>query len=713
MSASTNIRCVLTQKALDAFCDKFHIPDEVHPVLPNQNDTMHERPAGKIGFYTRFFDYANFRLPLSTFLVDGLRHFRINISQLSVIGAAKFLEAFLCLVGLSRYYPLDEETYPRFLHKNGEGGCHMNIFSFIQASDPTKVKIIEREWNEGKPLLLETTIDRNIPLLPVAHDRAESELEASVDRIFDEGGSGNQTKQGDSTGGGKGADIQPVSEPADIVVEDVAPLQPRRQRKRKTVVGDVSESSHPPKRLREDHETPSGTSVGGKSMSAVQRLLAGAVLNAEVRVAAIPTLLFVTASVSTTTEHKGGDHTDSVVEPNLYTIGAPQRFVISSDSSHHSGANVAEAKVDSFVRSSVPIMTTTTTVTPTVDPRLLKRNLLNLLRCLLVLFQLVERILLWVASRILLAVTFLLVFNVGASRQMSLSAEVRMRVEYNVKERRRLKSVVENAQTSNLEAVEKSLRDEVNALKERNAILEKEQNALDVKVIDLEASMVGKEHNLTDLNAQLTFVKSQNDNLVDRVHELEISSVRLQEKITVYDNCMEQLEKFQDDQMKVVNDKLEKLDADLAEIACHLEERFYPHLLNTISGQRWLLTHDLKLFLVKCLNSSEYLTALGAVISRAIEKGMQSGLAAGIDHGREGRSLADVSVYNPDAEPDFNSALQKFREVDFPLLAELKSHKDASMEDIMNVLCLEGALADAPGMNDLQHDIEQLRVPIH
>ncbi|GKG40041.1 hypothetical protein Tco_0466818, partial [Tanacetum coccineum] len=86
---------------------------------------------------------------------------------------------------------------------------------------------------------------------------------------------------------------------------------------------------------------------------------------------------------------------------------------------------------------------------------------------------------------------------------------------------------------------------------------------------------------------------------------------------------------------------------------------------------------------------------------------MQSGLAAGIDHGREGRSLADVTSYNPDAEADFNSTLQKFREVDFPLLVELKSHKDASTEDIMNVLRLEGALADAPRMNDLQPDIEQ------
>ncbi|GKC44442.1 hypothetical protein Tco_1062164, partial [Tanacetum coccineum] len=106
-------------------------------------------------------------------------------------------------------------------------------------------------------------------------------------------------------------------------------------------------------------------------------------------------------------------------------------------------------------------------------------------------------------------------------------------------------------------------------------------------------------------------------------------------------------------------------------------------------------------------------SAIAGALERAIEKGMQSGLAAVIDHGREGRSLADIAAYNPDAEAHFNSALHKFREVDFPLLAKLISHKDASTEEIMNVLHLEGALADAPGMNDLQPDIEQLKVPIH
>ncbi|GKA09512.1 hypothetical protein Tco_0688843 [Tanacetum coccineum] len=115
--------------------------------------------------------------------------------------------------------------------------------------------------------------------------------------------------------------------------------------------------------------------------------------------------------------------------------------------------------------------------------------------------------------------------------------------------------------------------------------------------------------------------------------------------------------------MNAVNERVAKLDANLLDMACHLEEKFYPYLLTTISGRRWLLTHGMKLFLVKCLNSSDYLTALGATISRAIEQGMQSGLAADIDHGKAGRSLVDVAAYNPDAEADFNSTQQEPREV--------------------------------------------------
>ncbi|GJY29400.1 hypothetical protein Tco_0405167 [Tanacetum coccineum] len=190
------------------------------------------------------------------------------------------------------------------------------------------------------------------------------------------------------------------------------------------------------------------------------------------------------------------------------------------------------------------------------------------------------------------------------------------------------------------------------------------------------------------------------------VHALETMCSSLRDQVPGYKQLKEQIEEFQDAQMNIVNDKVAKLDANLLEMALHLEEKFYPYLLTTISGQRWLLTHGLKIVVVKCLNSLEYLTALGLAISCAIEKGTQSELSAGIDHGKAGRSLEDVVAYNHVVEADYNSSLLKLCEVDFPLLTEINSHKDASVTDIMDLLCLESPLADAPGMSNLQPDVE-------
>ncbi|GJV27893.1 hypothetical protein Tco_1384341 [Tanacetum coccineum] len=102
-----------------------------------------------------------------------------------------------------------------------------------------------------------------------------------------------------------------------------------------------------------------------------------------------------------------------------------------------------------------------------------------------------------------------------------------------------------------------------------------------------------------------------------------------------------------------------------------------------------------------------------ALSCRAIKKGMQDGLAAGIEHGMHGRKLEDLVAYSPSAEEDYRAALQELRSVYFALLAELKSHKDASVEAIMSLLRLESPLTDAPGMSDLQLDEDQLMVPIH
>nr|GEX41520.1 nonaspanin [Tanacetum cinerariifolium] len=103
----------------------------------------------------------------------------------------------------------------------------------------------------------------------------------------------------------------------------------------------------------------------------------------------------------------------------------------------------------------------------------------------------------------------------------------------------------------------------------------------------------------------------------------------------------------------------------------------------------------------------------GAAISKAVEKVMHEGLSTGITHGAEGRKLANVVAYNPSAKADYLSALQRLQNVNFSLIAELKSNKDASVDTIINLLRLDDALAESLGLTESQPHANQLMVPIH
>nr|GEX88418.1 hypothetical protein [Tanacetum cinerariifolium] len=440
---------------------------------------------------------------------------------------------------MSHNYTLDENTYPQFLRDNNE---EMDLLSFIRTADPTKVRIGERKYGEGEPKILETTVGRVVSLLSV--------------------------EQGHSASGEQGVGIQPVSEGEGIVAEDAAPLQPRRQKKRKTTAVDAGEPSHLVKRLRDEQGTPCGTFVGGKSTSAVHRLLVGAVRYAEVCGEAIPTLPFVSA----TPERGGEGHTESVTGPNLRAISAPQRFVISSDSSHHSSANITEAEVDSFVKLSVPVITAATITTSTVDPivvvkeKIVKPSLFSANSASAGGPDPAKGGFTDLTSSDLLVSGIRTVISPDTDLQKVDEEIGNLKARLLLKEAMAVEAIRLRAEDSKFETIEKSLQGEVEALKEY---------------------------------AVITSVRSQNDHLTS------------------------QLEKFQDDQMKIVNEKLDKLYVDFVELALHLEEKFYPHLLTTISGCRWLLTHGMDLAVVKCLNSHEYLSVLGTAIGKAIEKGIK------------------------------------------------------------------------------------------
>ncbi|GKF14463.1 hypothetical protein Tco_0055925, partial [Tanacetum coccineum] len=277
-------------------------------------------------------------------------------------------------------------------------------------------------------------------------------------------------------------------------------------------------------------------------------------------------------------------------------------------------------------------------------------------------------------------------FNVGVARQTCLGAEVRMRFEHELRGRKKFEGKC--AMQANLLKERDAEAARVNGLddlKERNAALEGQVTALesaavikDTELASSNAQIAKLTHDLSnfqlscdELSIQTASLESEKDKLTDQLSMLETTCSELSDEVSGYKLFKEQIEAAQDKQVKMLSDRVAELDSELMGMALHLDEEFYP----------W-------------------------TIGRAIDKGMQDGLAVSIDHGKGEKGLADVAAYNLSAE----AAL---RVVDFPLLAQLESHKDASIADIMGLLHLEGPTVETPEASQLQPPPKQLMLPIY
>ncbi|GJX94115.1 hypothetical protein Tco_0348701 [Tanacetum coccineum] len=733
--SGTLVGSTLTQTALDAFCQKDQILDIVHLELPASNQSIHDSPGGKISVYAWFFEFANFRIPLSQFLVDVLGHFRINLSQLSVIAAAK-VSHFEILCRVHDYVPTVGLLCRFYLNSKNKGWM-----SFSKRSDTAPVCYTKpldslKHWNDSLfwvdasifPLFVpwhtKKTLARDPP--PTAVYRYY-EFDDDIYSVFltndDVQDAGTHVVQDEGVNIVADEEVETtVAEDGEVnimtddEIQDVVADKPNKARKKRKAASGANGSSVPPKKIREDHGTSGGVgaSTAGKSLVALQGLL----------------------------EHKreGGEHIDSVSGPNLRTRHPAEIFVISSDSSHHSSTNVADAEVTLIVMSSVP-------------PPLI--------------------MIAAIATTAIAGVTSALVHGLGtepvhhsifrdfaspsateadvsgpshpASAEVCWSmvdqlappsAEVRLRSEHNYKERKKFKRKC-NRQADLLrekDAAEGARINELNGLKARNLVLEWEKSNLEGKAAALEfvvsvknaecASWYVQTTKLTqylsdlqllfdELNIKAASLESQKDNLASQVSSLKATCSGRRDQVSGYELFKEQYKVVQDEQVKVLSDKVVGLDAELMGMALHLDEEFYPHFLTTIAGQRWILGRGLRLVVMKCLQSLEYLAALGGAIVRAIDKGMQDGLVKCIDHGQARRGLVDVGAYNPSAEANYVFTVNALRAMDFPLLAQLESQKDASIADIMGLLHLEGPAAETPEARQLQPSHEQLMLHIH
>ncbi|GJW59210.1 hypothetical protein Tco_0105941 [Tanacetum coccineum] len=211
----------ITQEYLLEFTSEYGISEDLHPELPDQWDKIVDFPEGKVGMYTKFFEFANFRIPISQFLFDILGHYQIHLSQLSVTGAAKERvfptavawrtsapkdsmplegtysmedvailnarrtpiqkqpEILLCLVGLSRRYFLGDDVYPIFLHDDGR---EMDLFNLISAPNPAVIKTGTRPRTAHEVPLLTVIASRQIDMDEPAATSESSGAPSAIER---------------------------------------------------------------------------------------------------------------------------------------------------------------------------------------------------------------------------------------------------------------------------------------------------------------------------------------------------------------------------------------------------------------------------------------------------------------------------------------------------------------------------------------------------
>nr|GFA07212.1 hypothetical protein [Tanacetum cinerariifolium] len=266
-------------------------------------------------------------------------------------------------------------------------------------------------------------------------------------------------------------------------------------------------------------------------------------------------------------------------------------------------------------------------------------------------------------------------FNVGTARQVCFNAEIRMRLEHELRGRQSFegKCAMQANWLKEMDVKIASLKAQL-SLKEAEATEAIHLRVLEGHIVALKSAVVSKDVELASSNAQVAKVTQDLSSLQLSCDELSVNASSLEfEK----EKLVDQVEAMQDEYVNVLSDRVTSIDSNLMEMALHMDEEFYPRYLTTIAKRRWIL-------------------------SRAINKGMQDGLAAGIDHGKVRRSLVDVSAYNPFVEADYVAAINALRAMDFPFLAQLESRKDASMAEIMDLLPLEGPAAETPEASQLQ-----------
>ncbi|GJU64278.1 hypothetical protein Tco_1246113 [Tanacetum coccineum] len=201
---------------LQGFTSEFYIPESLHPELPGPEETIVDFPEGKVGVYTEFFEFANYRIPISQFLfyILGWMSFskRPGKKYPAVLYKAprllEELEQPLLLgrredisyrYGMTRIRSKREDATRGVLLRGGCGDVkhspysnlkttrgpimlEMDLFNLISAPNPTKVKTGTRPRASHEVPLLIATASRIINMEDMPAVLVSSETPPAIEK---------------------------------------------------------------------------------------------------------------------------------------------------------------------------------------------------------------------------------------------------------------------------------------------------------------------------------------------------------------------------------------------------------------------------------------------------------------------------------------------------------------------------------------------------
>ncbi|GJX18189.1 hypothetical protein Tco_0219021 [Tanacetum coccineum] len=658
---------------------------EVHPTAPGRDKTIAQFPAGKVGGGVLEND------PAPHLTARQEQTFKLLESHKAPFH--RYPKCFLCLVGLSPYYPFDDNAYPAFERPDR---TDMGLLDFIKTADLRKVRAVEVQKGDDHVTLLESTRHCFMPLMIPAAGGSSSVMATEILALTEKGQEGIAKENAylELADPDEGMAMVRQSD------EEVVTEQPKKIKKKRLI---KQSNVLPAKNLRTNH--PSLTpGTRGKTLAGLEQIMpAGSRLLAREQ-SATPFVAppsqesegFVDFSAQASLQIRttiGSSSTLSALVDTAAatTISTKAKLAtdVNPDLAGPSQLEESEGSDDSFYELA------------TLDPFKAKRwyvprwNITNdsLLDDGFSCHTLVDRVAppaFFSTLRSMECDQLYTKFNVGAARQICLGSEVRSRAEHELELKEKLNAkyaargkLLEEKDTEILRLKSQLAEKEAEAvevvrLRDQVSSLSGEKSALTVEVSALKITLTQKDHDISLLDSYATHLESAlNDAQVvcteagTKITSLAFERDRLASDVSSlragFKDFKEKMEIQQEEQAQELYNRVAKL-----------EEGVAPKPM------------DIQLALLKGLKSLEYQGILGHALGRAVDFGMQEGLEAGHEHEVAGRSLSVVDAYNPEVDSaNYVNAIKALEDAHFPLVDLLKSKKDVGIDEFC-LLFLDG-----------------------